>query len=449
MELRLSDFAAVCGGELHGDCVFTNVEIDSRKVRPGDLFVCLKGERVDGHDYAENAASAGAVGILCERKTNTELPYLLVEDSVKSLQQFATGLRIRKHPFVVAVTGSVGKTSTKECIYAVLNEKYRTHKTPGNLNSETGVPRTILGMTEEDEALVVEMGMSARGEISVLTHIALPDVAVITCIGVSHLEHLGSRENICRAKLEILEGLDKNGTVVYNGDDPYLAAESETLNRFRTVTFGYSEACTVRAEDVQGSAGSTSFTAVTPDGRIRITLPCEGKHNVMNAMAAVCVGLIQKIPPEKIAEGLTHFRQAPMRGQQYEKDGVCLIEDCYNAGPESMTAALALLASKPGRHISVLGDMLELGALSDEMHRQIGAKAAGMDVLIFFGNHNACYSSGAVRAGADADKMILCANSEEAGRKLKAIARAGDVVLVKASRGMHGEKVIEKFLEKE
>lgn len=449
MKLRLSDFAAVCGGELHGDCVFANVEIDSRKVCLGDLFVCLKGERVDGHDYAENAAAAGAVGILCERRANTNLPYLQVKDSVKALQQFAAEIRRRKQPFVVAVTGSVGKTSTKECIYAVLSEKGSTHKTPGNLNSETGVPRTILGMKDEDEALVVEMGMSARGEISVLTRIARPDVAVVTGIGVSHLEHLGSRENICRAKLEILEGLDKNGTIVYNGDDPYLAAEAETICRFRTMTFGYSEKCTVRAEDVRISTGSTSFTALTPSGSVRITLPCEGKHNVMNAMAAVCVGLIKEIPLEKIAEGLTRFRQAPMRGQQYEKDGVCLIEDCYNAAPESMTAALALLAAKHGRRISVLGDMLELGAMADEMHRQIGAKAAGMDVLIFFGNHNACYSSGAVLAGADANKILLCANAEEAGRMLKAIAQPGDVVLVKASRGMRGEKVIEKFLEKE
>lgn len=446
--MKLSEIRAAAGGEMLGDASFEGIEIDSRTVKPGCLFVCLKGERADGHDYAVRAQEAGAACLLCERKTESDLPCLIVPDAVKALQDFASAYRDTLDVTLTAVTGSVGKTSTKECIAAALSKCFKTYKTPGNMNSETGLPRTILGITPSDRFAVTEMGMCNLGEIRVLTKIAKPNVAVITNIGFCHLENLRTRENILKAKLEILEGLAENGLLVYNGDDPYLCSAKETISRYRHVSYGKGDGCDLRAQNIRTENGTTTFDAVTPAGTVTVRMPCEGEHHVYNALAAVAVGLEMKMSLEDIASGLCDFTAVPMRQQIFDRDGFHVIEDCYNAAPESMNAALNLLKWKQGRKVVVLGDMLELGPLSDEMHRKVGALASFADEAVFFGPHASCFAEGAIGAGMKKEKIRLADSSLSAGKMLKKIAGQGDWILVKSSRGMHGENALEVFFGK-
>lgn len=444
MKIQLSEFARIVGGTCLRDGECSDFCIDSRKGKPGDLFVCLKGARVDGHDYIEKAKENGVSGVLAERDTGSGLPCVIVPSALKALQDYAAWYRLRPDLNVVAVTGSVGKTTTKEFIASVLATGFPTYKTQGNMNSETGLPLTLLHAAPTDRMIVAEMGMCGFGEISELSLIARPDIAVLTNIGVNHIEYLGSQENILKAKMEVLDGMSSDGILVVNGDDPYLASVSGIPQKI--VTYGLNRPdYDYYAYNVAVLSEGVSFTAKTPVGDLDVKLAIDGVHNVYNSLAAIAVGVLSGIDLRSIGEGLRGMEKAPLRQNIRKERGMTLIEDCYNASPTSMAASLKVLKGKEGRKIAVLGDMLELGEHASEYHEQVGELLEGVSVLIAYGNHAEDYLRGAKKAGVL--QRIPCRTTEEASVNLELVARKGDVILFKASRGMRAEDVIERFLK--
>jgi UDP-N-acetylmuramoyl-tripeptide--D-alanyl-D-alanine ligase len=442
--MKLSQLQAAVGGEMiGGDTEFIGAAYDSREAFPGCLFVCLPGERTDGHIFINSAAEKGAVAAICTHKTDTRIPYLLVNDSLAAFQAAARLYAKTLDIPTVAVTGSVGKTTTKEFIAAVLSRGFNVYKTEGNKNSTVGLPATILNMPSTSNACVFEMGMSGFGEISLLSGIAYPDIAVISNIGFSHIEFLGSRENIMKAKLEILDGMDEKGILILNGDDEYLSRIDPKSIRQRVIYYGIGNRnAEFRAEDILGADGQCSFFAETPAGVIDVTIPTEGVHNVYNALSAIAVGQILGIDNDNIKAGLLKFRNAPLRQNIYEMNSMTVIEDCYNASPDSVVAAVNVLRTKNGRKIAVLGDMLELGSHSEELHEMTGRQIHGADILIAFGDFAESYKKGAEKAGLKPSDIYTCKNTAEASDILSRIAARGDVILFKASRGMHAEEII-------
>lgn len=453
MELiTAGQIAAWCEGKLicgDPDAAVTSVCVDSRKVEPGSMFVAMPGERVDGHDYIEKAAAAGASCVISEKEMTIDgCCVIVVDNSLKALQAAARGYRKSMDIHCVAVTGSVGKTTTKEFLYAVLSSGYHTLKTRGNLNSDSGMPLMAFELTKEHTAAVFEMGMNHKGEIAALTKVGRPDLAVITNIGVSHIEHLGSRHNILYAKLEIERGLAKNGVMILNGDDELLCGVDGKL-KHKTVYFAIdNKKALYRAENICEGAGFTEFDAVTPVGTCRARINTWGRHNVLNAMAAITVGLYSGISLEQSVKALLNFENAAMRQNIYEYRGLTVFEDCYNASPDSMKAAFSTLANHKGRRVAVIADMLELGKFSRQMHEKVGGYAAsGCDVLITYGEQSHYYRQAAQEAGMPPADMYAATDAEDAGRILLGLVRRGDAVLFKGSRGLHTEKVLEILKE--
>ncbi len=443
MSVRLSEFARIVGGICLRDGEFSDYCIDSRKGKAGDLFICLKGARVDGHDFVDKAAAQGVSALLIDHEVESDLPRVLVPNTLKALQDYAAWYRTRPDLKVVAVTGSVGKTTTKEFIAAVLSQAMPTYKTQGNMNSETGLPLTLLHVAPSDKAVVTEMGMCNFGEISELSLIARPDIGVLTNIGMCHIEYLGSQEGILKAKMEIVDGMTEDGILVINGDDPHLA--SVTGLKQKRITYGLNHPeYDYYAYNVAVLSEGVCFTAKTPLGDLDVQLAIDGIHNVYNSLAAIAVGVLCGMDLKSIGEGLHRMEKAPMRQNIRKEQGMTLIEDCYNASPTSMKASIDVLKGKEGRKVAVLGDMLELGEHAAEYHRQVGQMLEGVSVLIAYGQHAEDYLAGAADAGVL--QRIPCATPEDAAVNLKLVARKDDVVLFKASRGMHAEKVIEYFL---
>lgn len=429
-----------CGGNVlpqEEALTFSGIRNDSRELREGNLFAALQGAR-DGHDFIPAALEKGAAGALGARRI-PGAPMIVVPDPLKAMGDLAREYRKTLGAKVIGVTGSVGKTTTKEMISAVLETVFVTQHTEKNYNNDIGVPITVLDLRPDCEAAVIEMGMNHAGEISYLSQIARPDVAVITCIGTAHIGNLGSRENICRAKLEILDGMDADGTVILNGDDDLLQ-KAETGRR--TLFFGLGEACDLRAEEIREEDGVTRFTAVGLGKRFPVVLPVAGVHNVRNALSAILVGLVCGAEPEQIVRGLAGFRNTGNRQNIYEQDGYTVIADCYNAGPESMAASLSVLAGRKtaGKRIAVLGDMLELGEHGPEAHRRVGEIAAQCaDLVLAYGPLSAGIAEAAGEKGRHFDSR------EAMTAALREAAQPGDVLLFKGSHGMHLEKVLEAF----
>lgn len=448
-ELTLERAAAVCGGTVvpeYAQVRFRGARNDSRKIEPGQLFVAIRAER-DGHDFATAAMQKGAAAVLGERPIEG-LPVLVTNDSLKALGAIARDWRTQLPTTVVGITGSVGKTTTKEMTAAVLQSVFRSSMTPENFNNDIGVPMTLLDIPADGETAVVEMGMNHFGELSYLTSIAQPDIAVITNIGTMHIEHLGSRQGILKAKLEILEGLRPGGTVIFNGDEPLLRNAEIPC---KPVFFGIETDCDLRAQDICCREGSVSFRAVGLGEDIEVTIPVEGRHNVYDALAAIAVGLTCKVPAQKIAAALAEFKNTGDRQRTFEKDGYTVIADCYNAGPESMEAALQILADKPasGRKIAVLGDMLELGLITQAAHYELGKKTAAAANMVFaYGSNAMRVVAGAIDAGMP-EEDARCYDSHTALlADLRRNARKGDILLFKGSHGMHMEQVMAQFFEK-
>ena len=444
--LTLRDAAAFCGGRIakeYENIEFFGASADSRTIAAGQLFVALTGAR-NGHDFAPAAMQRGAAAVLGERPLDG-IPVLVVPDTLKALGEIARGWRERLPVRVVGITGSVGKTTTKEMTAAVLGAAYPVHKTAANYNNHIGLPMTVLGIPADCPYAVTEMGMNHFGEISYLTRIAQPDLAVITNIGTMHIENLGSREGICRAKLEILEGLRPGGELLLNGDEPLLRGARLPKT---PIFFGFGADNALRAEQRDAPAGQTRFRCVGLGADFNVTLPVEGRHHIYDALAAIGVGLRCGVTPERIAAALADFRNTGDRQRSFMQNGFSILADCYNAGPESTAAALEVLAGRTGgRRIAVLGDMLELGETAPAAHRRIGALAAETaDLLFCFGPLSEHTLAGALEAGMDAARASHFSTHEALAEALRLAAKPGDVLLFKGSHGMHMENALKLFL---
>lgn len=445
MKLSLEEIAKATNGTLHGENkVLTNVSIDSRTVAANGLYVAIRGDRFDGHSFTGAAIENGAAACLLEEAPKENISYVLVKDTREAFMALASYYR-QSFPKlrVVGLTGSVGKTTTKEMIWAVLSEVYNTLKTEGNLNNEIGMPKTLLRLSEETEAAVIEMGMSDFGEIDRMTRCCLPDLAVITNIGTSHIEFLGSRDGILQAKTEILHGMKPGSILLLNGDDDKLWGyeNPEYVISYFAIE---NENAMVRAEEIVMHGAETEFLVRFPGGTQKVTLPTVGKHNVYDALAAFSVGVTLGIKPEKIAAGLSKYKTVGLRQRIEEKNGITVIADCYNASLDSQKAALNVLSEYPAkRRIAVLGDMLELGAFSEEAHKSVGEYAAekNLDLLFCYGKESKAIKDGA----GDAVETKHFLDKAELEAALLETLRAGDAVLFKASRGMKLEEIIENL----
>jgi len=449
--ITLRQAAAWCGGQVeekYADVTFLGANNDSRKLLPGQLFLALQGER-DGHDFIPMAMEKGAAAVLCSRKCG-DYPAIIVDDPRRALGDIARQERLRIGMKVVGVTGSVGKSTTKEMIAAVLGSTYRVEKTPVNQNNDIGMPMAILAMPEDTQIAVLEMGMNHFREIAYLSSIAKPDVAVIINIGTMHIEHLGSREGILRAKMEILEGMGEDGCVILNGDDERLWSQ-RSLPHMKVTYFGENNTdAAVRASQVTEEQELLRFTVNAEDLSFPVELRLEGRHYVSDALAAVSVGLALGVEPARIRESLCLFRNMAGRQEIFEAKDCTVIKDCYNAGPESMRAALTVLGNKPGRHVAVLGDMLELGDCTQAEHYRVGRIAAEKaDILLAYGPNSGRVISGARTGGMSDAKAMAFADREKIIAALKRLVKPGDVILFKGSRGMHMELVLEGFLKEE
>ena len=448
--ITLQQAAAWCGGKIdpkYADVTFLGANNDSRTVLPGQLFLALQGVR-DGHDFIPMAMEKGAAAVLCSR-CEGDYPAIIVDDPRKALGDIAREERKRIGMKVVGVTGSVGKSTTKEMISCVLEKKYRVKKTPVNHNNDIGMPMAILSMDEDTQVAVLEMGMNHFREIAYLASIALPDVAVIINIGTMHIEHLGSQEGILKAKLEILEGMKEDGKVILNGDDQLLWNVRQT--GVRATYFGLRNPdCQVRGGDVRQKDGKLYFHADSQSSSMDVALSLEGEHFVPDALAAISVGLAMEVSPETIVDALAHFQNMAGRQEIFQKNGFTIIKDCYNAGPESMAAALNVLGSRSGRRVAVLGDMLELGMCTTAEHYRIGRIAAEKaDLVLAYGPNSARVVSGAFTGGMPDARARGFVDRDALIAALKQFAKPGDVILFKGSHGMHMELVLEGFLKDE
>ncbi|MBE6947253.1 MAG: UDP-N-acetylmuramoyl-tripeptide--D-alanyl-D-alanine ligase [Ruminococcaceae bacterium] len=448
-QITLAQAAAWCNGTIdpkYAQVSFLGANNDTRKLQPGQLFVALQGVR-DGHDFIPMALENGAAAVLCTH-CDGDYPAIVVEDTRIALGQIARQERKRIGMKVVGVTGSVGKSTTKEMIAAVLESTYKVAKTPENHNNDIGMPMAILSIPEDTEIAVLEMGMNHFREIAYLTSIGLPDLAVIINIGTMHIEHLGSKEGILQAKLEILEGLQPGGVILLNGDDEMLWRVAQRSD-IPSVYFGLeNQQCPIQASNVQSGEGSISFDVRAGQESFCVCLGMEGQHYVLDALAAISAGLQMGVTPERIAQALGNFRNMSGRQEIFEANGFTIIKDCYNAGPESMSAALTVLGKKSGRRVAVLGDMLELGMRAPAEHYRIGRIAAEKADLVFaYGPNSSRVVSGAFTGGMNRTQARAYENQQELVSDLKLLTAPGDVLLFKGSHGMHMELALEQFLQ--
>jgi len=428
---------------------FQRVVTDSRQVQPGDLFVALRGEQEDGHAFVQEAAARGAAGVVVQQAPETladGVAAYVVPDTLAALQRLAAARRERIPVEVIGVTGSVGKTTTKEITAAVLGVRYRVLKNEANYNNEIGLPLTLLNLEPEHERAVLEMGMYAPGEIRHLCQIARPRVGIVTNVGPSHLERMGSLEAITDAKAELVESLPPDGTAILNGDDPRVAAMASRTSA-RALLYGTSPACDVRGLETEGRGlEGIAFTLECGGRRIRIQTHLPGRHLLHNALAAAGAGLVEGLALDEAASALAKV-EVPLRLSVHRaRCGATILDDTYNASPSSMMAALDLLAELPGRRIAVLGDMRELGTLEEQGHRSVGERAAEVAELIYaVGDLGRLTGEAARQAGHDG--VSFWDSKDEAAQDLRQRLAPGDAVLLKASRAMALETVLPLLME--
>jgi len=459
--LTAADLAGLTGGVMVRASTrpIRGAAVDSRLVRPGELFVALAGERTDGHRFVADAVRAGAAAILvsevapaAELEGLGDVTVIAVPDTLAGLQAIAAGWRARFDPLVVGVTGSIAKTSTKEAIATVLAADRRTLRSEGNQNNEIGLPLTLLRLGPEDEAAVLEMGMYVGGEIRDLARMARPRIGVVTAVLGVHLSRIGSLDAVEDAKAELVEALPRDGVAILNADDPRVRRMAGRTAA-RVVDYGFAADAAVGADDV-ASAGldGMRFTLRLPavagraPDRLPVAIPALGRLSVHNALAGAAVGFAAGMSPDAIAAALAGGWSAPHRGEVVRAGGVTIVDDAYNASPASVVAALEVLAGLPGRRIAVLGEMLELGEASEEGHRAVGRAAAGVcDLLCVVGAGPGpeAIAAGAREAGLPGARILRVADREAAAVRLSSVLEPGDVVLVKASRGVALEVVVE------
>ncbi len=447
MRFSIDEISQAVSGKVcsRGADLFGGVSTDTRKVKAGDLFVALVGETFDGHQFVEQAFERGAVGAIVSK----DIPaaegktVIRVGDTLLAYQNIARLYRERFDCPFVAITGSNGKTTTKDMVASVLEHCRAICKTQANFNNEIGLPFTLLSMKEDDEAAVVEMGMRGLGQIAQLTRIAHPTIGVVTNVGETHMEILGSIDNIALAKSELPKALPARGIAILNGDDERVRKMAD-VTRAQVVLFGIDgDGLNVRAKDITKCAGGTSFVCCIAEGEKEMTVPAFGRHNVQNALAAVAVGRALGMTLDEIAEGLASFVPSGMRFAVQRIGDHTFINDAYNASPRSTAGAIDNLAEvADGRKIVVFGDMLELGDITEDAHRGIGRKAAekGVDAIFTYGSLARLAAEEAKVCGVGV--AVGCDSHEDIVQNLKTYLRAGDTVLVKGSRGMKMETVI-------
>ena len=446
---KIAEFAGSAAFAGDGKIFVDKVSTDSRTLKRGELFVALRGENFDGHNFVESAAKAGAAGAIVESNWNGKVPenfaLIRAKDTLHAYQQLAGNYRKSLSLKAVAITGSNGKTSTKDFAAAVLARRFRVTKTEGNYNNHVGLPRTILEATAQHEVAVWEIGMNHPGEVAALSKLAAPDVAIITNIGIAHIEFMGSREAIAAEKGALVEAVGAEGTVILNADDP-LTKSMAARTHAKVILAGTTEG-TIRASEISQSGSGTDFTILEGAHRCRAQLPVPGLHMVQNALLAVAAGRVFGVSLEECAAGLAAAPLAKARLQIKKIGGVEFIDDSYNANPDSMKAALRTLAELPaeGKRIAIFGEMRELGAASQRGHREVGETAATLkiDQLITIGNMAAEIAHGAKDAGLK--NTAIVESTAEAAQLLGEIAVPGDLVLIKGSRLARTERVIEAF----
>lgn len=448
-EVCMATNGKVCAAAA-GEEKFTGICTDTRTVRPGNLFIPLVGEKFDGHDFIEQAINNGAMGIITSRPDVVVVPahivVILVVDTLVALQDLARFHRQRFSIPIVAITGSNGKTTTKDMTAALLASRFNVLKTEANYNNEIGLSLTLLQLTPQHEIAVVEMGMRGKGQIHQLAKIALPTVAIITNVGETHIELLGSIEEIAAAKAELIQFIPENGLIILNADDHYVGKMAKQVNS-RFTCFGLEHGDT-RADHIQTSPQGINFTCHCVQGNFLVHIPTVGKHNIYNALAAISVGLEVGLSFEEIRLGLTNFTASPMRLHIEKMGDYIVINDAYNASPISMAAAIdTLVEVGKNRKIAVLGDMLELGHIKVEAHRQIGEKLAQchVDIVVTVGQLSSYIAEAAREHGIHT--AIACDSHDEASKILKKLITPGDTILIKGSRGMKMENMVKVFLE--
>jgi UDP-N-acetylmuramoyl-tripeptide--D-alanyl-D-alanine ligase len=448
MKLSLLRVAEFLGLPRHDDALVTGWSVDSRTIKPGDLFFALRGPNHDGHAYASEVFAQGAVAVVVDREVDgsaaTQGRILRVADSLQALQQLGARARQSWGGRVVAVTGSAGKTTTKDLIAEMLSEGYVTSKSQGNLNNHIGVPLSLLRIDDAAEIAVIEMGMNRAGEIRQLAAIAKPETGVVTNVGPAHMESFDSLEGVAAAKRELIGALPPEGTAVLNADDERVAHFADSRSG-RSIKFGTTPHADVRGEDVELSPEGVSFRV----GETRFQSSLNGAHNVSNLLAGIAVAGAYGIEPQRLVERIRNFTPAKMRGESFHHQGVLVYNDCYNSNPDAVRAMLDLLKQTPAnKRIAVLGEMLELGHWAEPLHREVGNYVAKSGIHVLVGIRGAaCYMmDAALGAGLPVDAAFFFDDPKEAGRLVRSLASPGDAILFKGSRGVHVELALEQFL---
>ena len=444
---RIAEFTGA-RGEIDQDAVAMGYSIDSRTLSPGDLFIAIRGERFDGHDFVPAALDAGAIAALVQAEKNLDAAparLLFVGDTLQALQAMGAAARRLWGKSLIAITGSAGKTTTKEILAHLLAQNFRVMKSAGNLNNHIGMPLQLLKLEAEHDIAVVEMGMNHPGEIRALGKLAHHDLAIVTCVAPAHLEFFKSVAEIARAKYELIESLHSGGTAVLNADDEYVSQFGRDFHG-KVLTFGIKRPADVCAQNMElrGIEGS-SFELVAGGVRETVSFPLAGEHNIYNALAASAAALDRGITPSQVASALSTVEPPDKRGQVLELVGTTIINDCYNSNPSALKAMIDVLAgTKARRRILVAGEMLELGPSAEALHRECGVYAAEkkIDVVIGVRGLAKFLSDAASDAGVEAHFMET---ADQAGEWLARELRAGDAVLLKASRGVKLERALERL----
>lgn len=450
IDLTLNEICSSCGGTLYGadgKIKIKGITTDSREADSGIVFAAIKGEKFDGFDFAKTAVEKGAVCVIAEKYADG-LPIIKVENTRRSLMDIARAVRLKSGVKVVGITGSVGKTTTKDMIASVLSQKLNVHKTNGNFNNDIGLPLTVFGIDKQHQAAVLEMGMNAFGEIHRLGYGAVPDIAVITNIGVSHIENLGSREGILKAKSEIFDYMAEDAYAVLNADDDMLI----TLKgkRKNILWYGIENRAGIYADNIESlGLGGVKCSIHTGKADFDVKIPLPGRHMVLNALAAAGVGMLMGLNADEIKNGIESFSPTKMRMDiSVSESGIKIINDTYNANPVSMKSAIDVLSGCEGKKAAVIGDMFELGSFAADMHYDVGRYAAqkGIDRLIFIGEMSANMKKAAEDTGFK-DYFYFPAQEDFLKHDMKEFFDSSYTVLVKASRGMHLEDTVRKIQE--
>ncbi|MGN0487907.1 MAG: UDP-N-acetylmuramoyl-tripeptide--D-alanyl-D-alanine ligase [Ruminococcus sp.] len=444
-DFTLQQIATACQGKYVGDERYkntpvTSIERDSRNIKENSLFLAIKGARVDGHDFIEKCYDMGAICALCEKPPkNPKKPYILVDSTLEAVKKIAKAYRQLFTIPVVGISGSVGKTSTKEMIASVLSQKYNVHKTAGNLNNELGVPLTLFGMDDSTEVAVVEMGISDFGEMKRISEMVQPTVEVITIIGDCHIENLGDRDGVFKAKTEMFENLREGGTVILNGDDDKLCRVTEVKGK-KPVFYGINNG-EYKAENIKSNGGESVEADLIVKGKaLHVTIPAIGTYMVSNALAASAVGKALGLTDEEIIKGVESYKTVGSRANLIDNGYIKIIDDCYNANPTSVKASIDTLMNFKGRKVCILGDMKELGVNELKLHFETGEYAKKTDLVIAAGPLAKELAKGAESSHYFETKEQLIEN-------LPRLINEGDVVLVKASHSMAFEKIVDSLKE--